>query len=309
MKFYRFILLSGIIFIAFNTAEAKKVELKYTLDAGQEFVIEHSNKQKIGQEVMGQNQVMENTVVTEYTYKVIQIENDGSYLMEQNIVAVKVQMDSDFMNLKYNSRKDDTVPAGLEYLANTLNVPIRFLMSNSGEILEVVDAENYIKNIQDALANVEGMMQQMSSGMASQTASIEGIKLQIANLFFKYPGGKVKVGDTWEDVSQSRQMVSFTNKLENTLVEASKESATIKQDVNIEMMEMEDPMEMEGMDINYELNGRKEAAYTIDIATGLVSKVKGVTDISGVISIDSPQLPSPMNMPMTLKLTEEIKML
>ena len=75
------------------------------------------------------------------------------------------------------------------------------------------------------------------------------------------------------------------------------------------MMELEDPIEMEGMEINYEVSGRKEAAYTIDLTTGLVSTVQGVTDISGVLSIDSPQLPSPMNMPMTLKLTEEIKKL
>ena len=125
----------------------------------------------------------------------------------------------------------------------------------------------------------------------------------------KYPGGKVKVGNTWDDISETRQMVSFTNKIQNTLVEAGKETATIKQDVNVEMMELEDPIEMEGMEINYELSGRKEAAYTIDLTTGLVSTVQGVTDISGVLSIDSPQLPSPMNMPMTLKLTEEIKKL
>lgn len=307
MKVYRVILLSILAAVAFNTANAKKVKLRYNLIAGQEFVIEHSNKQEIGQEVMGQNQVMENTILTEYSFRVLEVKGDGSYILEQKISAAEMQMENDFININYNSREDETVPEGLEYLANTIDVPISFLMSNTGEILEVVDAQDYLKTIEEALAGVEGMMQQLGSGMASQTASIQGIKLQISTLFLKYPAEKIKVGHTWEDVTESRQMVAFTNKLQNTLVEANKETATIKQDVNIEMMELEEALEMEGMEINYELNGRKEAAYTVDLATGLISKVQGVTDISGVVSIDSPQLPSPMNMPMTLKTTEELK--
>jgi len=149
----------------------------------------------------------------------------------------------------------------------------------------------------------------MISAMTAQTASEEGIKKQISGLFFKYPEGKIKVGKTWsEESSDNVQMISFKNKIDNLLVSADKKNATIKQSVNIEQMEMEG-MEMEGMTMNYELSGRKEGGLNVDISNGMITSIDAVTDISGVISIESPQLPTPMSIPMSIKTTESLKMM
>jgi hypothetical protein len=65
-------------------------------------------------------------------------------------------------------------------------------------------------------------------------------------------------------------------------------------------------MEMQGMNLTYELAGAKEGTMNLDPATGLIKNVDATTSISGNISIDSPQLPSPMSIPMTIRSVEKV---
>ena len=225
--------------------------------------------------------------------------------MEEQVVGVKMVMENDFANINYDSESGDDPPPGMEIMTNTLNIPFTFVLSPNGEVVEMIDTEKYLGVIKELLSGLEGPEMQMLSGLVSQSGSVEGLKAQAGVLFFKYPKEKIKVGGTWEDESETTQMVKFTNSIVNTLVEADKEKATIKQVVDIKMQDM-DGMEVQGMTMTYELSGKKQGGSEVDVLTGLILKVDAVTDISGVISIESPQLASPMSMPMSIKTTETI---
>jgi hypothetical protein len=60
------------------------------------------------------------------------------------------------------------------------------------------------------------------------------------------------------------------------------------------------------MTINYELMGASDGTIMLESATGLIRTSESVSTISGTISVDSPQLPSPMSIPMTIKSTEKV---
>jgi hypothetical protein len=301
------VLLSAII--ANNSAEAKKVRLEYKLEPGKDYTYLVSMKQEIAQEVMGQSQITTTRFETKYILNVTERTDDGNFLIEEKVVSMKMGIESPFVNLDYDSESGEEPPADLAAFTRTINIPVKFLLTPQGVIKEVTDAKEYLQIMEDALANVDGPMQQMVSAMASQTASEEGLKKQISGIFFKFPDGKIKVGSPWtEETSDNLQMIRFKNNIENLLVSADKEKAVIKQSVDIQQMDM-DGMEMEGMTMNYEMSGRKEGGIEVDISYGMVRTADSVTDITGVISIESPQLPTPMSIPMSIKMTESLKKL
>ena len=300
-------ILSILVIAVLSTAavQAKKVELKYNLSVGQEMVISHSLKQEISQEVMGQSQVMENLMETKYNFKVLEVKTDGNFLIEQKVIAMKMVMENEYVNINYDTESGDEAPAGMEYYTKIINIPFSFIMSPQGEVIEMVGTEKYIETILETMGAGNEPQQQMLSGLASQSTSDEGLKGQLGAIFFKYPAGKTKVKSSWTDESESTQMVKFKNSIENTLAKVTNETATIKQDVTIKQLAM-DAMEVQGMTMNYELSGKKQGGYDVDFNTGLLLKADVVTEISGAISIESPQLPNPMSIPMTIKMTEAL---
>ncbi len=309
MKLLRLLLMLVMIIATSASVQAKKVLLKYKLEPGMEITLLHSLNQEVVQEVMGQSQVIEFINTTRYLFKILEKTNEGYYLIELQADGMKMKMENDFMNIDYDSDRDEEPPADLKSMAAGLHIPVKFLLNTKGEIVEVTEAEQYLSVMAKALEGVEGPMKQMMAGVATQSTSIEGLKNLFGRLFFNYPEGKVKIGDSWIHESESMQMVKFKNIIENTLVEANKKEATIKQTVRIEQLEMGDGMEMQGMSMKFELSGTKDAGYQLDVETGLIIKLDAVTNISGIISIESPQLPSPMSIPMTIKMTESLEQL
>ena len=307
MKHFRILLIITALLSVGINVQAKKYVLKYNLEAGNKFSFEHTLKQDITQDVMGQSQVITNTTTMKYLFEVIELDGDGNFLIGVHIGAIKFKMDNDFINMDYDSERDEEAPDGLESLAAILKVPIKILLSSEGEIMEMRDTEKYLEMVNKAMGGEENMATQMVSGATSQMTSEEGLKNQMGSFFFKYPDKKLKIGESWMNESESMQMVEFKAITENTLVEANEEKAVIKQAVKFEQMELAEGMEMEGMTMNYDLSGRREAGNQLDINTGLISNVDAITEISGVISIESPQLPTPMSIPMTIKITETIE--
>ena len=255
---------------------------------------------------MGQSQAIENHHATRYSIKILEKTSEGNFLIELLIDAIKMKMDNEVMNIDYDSDKNEEPPSGSESISAGLNIPIKFLLSPTGEVVEITDAEQYLSVMTKALETVEGPLQQMMSGLASQTTSVEGLKLMLGGIFFNYPEGKVKLGSSWTTESEATRMVKMKNVMENTLVEADKEQATIKQTTIIEQLEISDGIEMEGMTMRFELSGSKDAGYQIGLKNGLIEKVDAVTNMSGIISLESPQLPSPISVPMTIKITESM---
>ena len=307
MKELRILFVLGLILVSSSAIQAKKYQLTYKLKVDTEFTLLHTMEQEIIQEVMGQSQVINNTLSTRYLFKVLEVGADGNYLIEEQVDGMKMKVENDFLNLEYDSDKDSEPPAEIKSMANIFHVPIKFVLSPKGEILEVRDAEEYLSLMNETTGGDGNPMTQMVTGLVSQMKDLNGIKSSLGGIFFNYPEGKIKVGASWGGETKSQQMVKFKNVTENTLVEADKEEVVIKQTAKIEQMDSSDGMEMEGMTINFELSGRREAGHQLALASGLLNKVDALTEISGIVSIESPQLPTPMSIPMTINMKETIE--
>ena len=120
---------------------------------------------------------------------------------------------------------------------------------------------------------------------------------------------KIKIGKSWETITHSKQLISFKNLNVQTVTEVTDQSITLVTQVKIEQGEEGASMEVQGMEMQYELSGGKDGSYDLDPVNGLTVKAESKSSISGMISVDSPQLPAPMTIPMTVTSIEKITLM
>ncbi len=285
--------------------QAKKVKLCYSLEKGSEVSFELRSTQEIAQEVMGQSRSNGTSQVMVVKFKVLDLTPKGNYLISRSITKAKIIVNSPMGDLEFNTDKiEDNNPLAkpLNWLIDTA---LEFVMSSSGEILEIKNVEKIINEFENVFS-VEGPESQMTMALAPLYNSENGIKQSLRSYLIKYPAKKVKIGDPWESVSETHFMVGFKNTANTMVSKAESGLATLTQGVGIEQLEGGDKMEMQGMEMEYELSGDKQGVFEVDLKTGLTVKGDANITIKGNLSIDSPQLPAPMSIPMTIKRTEAI---
>lgn len=305
MKNLKLILIVFIAGAVSLTLEAKKIDLKYNLEKGSELLFEFSTIQVIGQEVMGQIQETNSDLIQTIKFHVKDINSEGNYVIEKTIVKYKIISGSAMGDMEFNSETAEDDNPMLESLKWVLE-PVTFVMNQKGEVLEVYELDAKLDRFKEMTEN-PGPEFQLIASMAPQFSSAEGIKNSVSTMLLSFPEGKIKIGKPWESSSSTQQMVNFINTSTTQVNELNGDSAVLTQDVRIAVGDDDNTMEMQGMEMEYELEGEKKATFTIDMNTGLVETSEGITQISGVISIDSPQLPAPMSIPMTIKTTEKVK--
>ena len=306
MKTTRILLVMVLILSAALQAEAKNVKLKYKLKAGDQFKYEISMSQEIGQEVMGQAQnSIVNTAAT-YGFKVTEVNPAGDFLMNVAMVAFSMSSTSQMGDMKYNSATDTVVPDFAKSMSVSLNEYYSFTLSPLGKITEVKAPEGIVEKVNKAIESLGNAQMQMGSALVGKAASADGFLKKLEGLIMPFPEGGAESKMPWEQQSKINQMISFIVKAKYELINSSKESNEIKVMAQISQDPDSPPMEMEGMNINYELLGAKEGTLFLDPVTGLIISAETIISISGTISIDSPQFPSPMSIPMTVRSTEKI---
>jgi len=286
-------------------AEAKKVTLKYQLKAGEEFSLVMAVSQETTQDLMGQTQTQAVSTTLTYHFKVLEQLANGSFRMEGSLAEYIMDNNGMMGEMKYNSTTDKEVPEFAKSTAMQLNEKFQFTLSPIGVISDVKAPEGLSQKIKEAMGETGELAAQMSNAVAEQ-GTADGFAKSISGLFLPFPEAAVAAKKPWSQETSMEQVVSLKTVNEYSLTKASRESNEIGVKSSITMGNADSSMELQGMTMSFDLSGGKTGAYSLDPATGLIKTSEGVTTISGVVSIESSQLPAPMSIPMSVKSTEKI---
>jgi hypothetical protein len=306
MKTTRILFVMALILSVAVQAEAKKVKLQYQLKAGDQFKYEIIDSQDVAQEINGQSQ---NTAISNshaYEFKVTEVTPAGDFVMNVAMVSFAMSTTTPMGDMKYNSATDSVVPDFAKSMAVILNEVYSFTLSPLGKITNVKAPDGIVEKMNKIIENLGGAQMQMASGVASAAVTAEGFQKTLEGLIITFPTGGAETKQPWEVESKTNQMISFNVLSKYELMKSSKESNEIKVSAQISQDPASPPMEMQGMNLTFELLGAKDGTLHLDPATGLINSSESITSISGTVSVDSPQLPSPMSIPMTIRSTEKI---
>jgi hypothetical protein len=305
MKTTKVLFMIALIISMGMQAEAKKVKLQYQLKTGDKFLVEKITTQDIAQEVMGQTQSTTSNIGMTYEFNVIGSNADGGANLSVALVECSMLTNTPMGELKYNSATDSVVPDFARGLNILLNEVFTIDLSQLGKISNIKVPEGIIEKVNKLIEGMGAEAMAMGASALGDAASAEGIQRSMEGLFAQFPEGGADVKKSWETESSIRQIIALNTKTKYELVKASKEQNEIKVIGQIVQDPNSPPMEMQGMNITYELVGANEGTWKLDAVTGLVNTCEIATSISGTINIDSPQLPSQMSIPMTIQMTEK----
>jgi hypothetical protein len=286
--------------------EAKKVKLNYQLKAGDQFKYELNMSQETAQEVMGQSQSSTVTTSHAYEFKVTEVTADGSFVMNVAMISFSMSSATPAGDMKYNSAADSVVPDFAKSVAVTLNEVYTFTLSPLGKISDVKAPDGLVEKVNKIIEAMGGGQMQMASAAAGAAATAEGFQKTLEGMIIAFPAGGAQTKEPWEAESKTNQMITFKTLAKYELMSSSKETNEIKVTTQITQDPDSPPMEMQGMNLTFELLGAKAGTLLLDPITGLIKSSETTTSISGNIAIDGPQLPSPMTIPMTIRSTEKI---
>ena len=289
-----------------SQADAKKVKLQYQLKTGDRFTYELNLLQETSQEVMGQSQTSTLNSSHTYEFKVIEVTPTGDCVLNVDLASISMSAASAAGDMKYNSVTDTVVPDFAKGTAVALHELYTFTLSPLGKITDLKIPDGIVEKVNKVMEKLGGAQMQIASASAGAAVSAEGFRKTLDGLIISFPDGGAETKKPWEVESKTSQMVSFKVLAKYELMNSSKESNEIKLTAQISQDPNSPPMEMQGMNLTFELLGAKDGTLLLDPATGLLNSSQSVTSISGTIAVDSPQLPSPMSIPMTIRSTEKI---
>lgn len=306
MKTLKLTLLAVFLLIGTVQLEAKKVNLRYNFSIGQEYALEMTTSSEVDQDLMGQTQTIAFEMIYGYQFKVLDINPEGNYVVENKVVRLAMDSNSPFGDMSFDTENGEEVPANMGSMLLGWNQSYQFELTPFGEVLGV-DVPEELKKKMEELAEMGDTEGLMMAGMAGGILTEEGLVAQVQGLFIKFPDKAIKKGKSWVKEEEITNMIAFDTKSTYTLVKSNAKVHEVNMVMQYKQKEDAGAMEMEGMNMEYEMTGGQEGTYTLDAKTGLVQSSKSITSLSGVISIDSPQLPEAMTVPMSTKSTVTIE--
>lgn len=305
MKTTRILFVIAMVLAIAAPAEAKKVKLQYKLKAGDQFKYEVRTQQDNVQEIMGQTNSTTSTSQSSYGFNVKEVTASGDMvlsvaLIEYGLSAVNPGGEGE---MKFNSLTDTIVPNYAKSMVALLNEYYSFTLSPFGKISNVIAPEGIVEKVNKVVESLGDQMK-MGAQAVGATASAEGFQKTLEGLIISFPEAGAETKKPWELESETNQMVAFKVVSKFEFINSSKDANEIKMTAQVTQKPGTPPMEIQGMNMTFEMVGAKEGSLLLDPLTNLIKTGTYSTSISGTISIDGPQLPSPMSIPMT-SLTKE----
>lgn len=280
--FVRIVSLFALLLIGFAQARAaedqpkaptgQKLDLKLNLKQGAKQNLVMTADQKIGIEMGGAKQNMNNFMSFGWTQEVQAVDEKGNATVKMTYTTVKFKMEAGAMAMEYDSEKGQAPPAMLAWLGAISGAGFTFKVSPAGKVLEVTGADEMLQKM------AEKMPAAQRDQMTQQLKGQFGAKM-VENMYDYYPDHAIDNGDTWERTQKMPEPLNADAKTKYTLLDHGGGKASIKIDGTIE-----------AQGAGPKLTGKQTGSMVVDEATGLPSKADIQQDLKGEVQ----------NMPMTI---------
>jgi hypothetical protein len=305
MKNYRYLLVITLFFSWVFTSEAQKVKLQYHLQAGDVFKYEVNFIQESESEIMGQIQNMHNSGSNQFNFKVDSVLPSGDMVLRAANVSFALSIVMPTGEMKFNSATDSVIPAFARIPIMALNQYYSFNLSPSGKISNLKAPKGLAEKLESAVSQLGTLTLGMGDILGANLGP-DGFLKSMEGAFMNFPEGYTEPNIPWEDDSEINIIASQKIHYNYQLLNSGTDRNEIKVSAQITMNRDKAPVELMGMKMTYDLAGTKEGRIILDAATGLMTQSENTTLINGRISIDGPELPSSMVIPMKIRMVDKL---
>lgn len=288
---------SFFLSLFFIAAFAQKTDLQLNLEVNETYFQKSNTSMSIAQNVQGMEMDIEMNLIGELSFKVVEFK-DGVYDMEVQYNSMEMDMKMPMGGMKLKSG-DDSNPMS-KMFTNIVGVPFNLKMNQLGRIQEMSGFENlYEKMFSDFPGISPEQMAQMKE-QVSGTFGEESLRGNLEMILAIYPAQQVAPGDNWNIESELNSSINALVNTQYTYLGSDDAHHKISGEAILTSNPV--PMEMQGMSVRSEMNGKVKSDILVDKKTGWVYEAKVSQEVEGTTIMEAnPQMPDGMRIPMKMK--------
>jgi hypothetical protein len=288
--------------LAFCGSAGAAVRLELKLNKGKTYYERMLIEQKMTQEIMGQQQIINMTIGMIQKGDVLETDSQGNMRIRYTYMGTRFKQDGPMGSVDYDSAKQTTPPAGAEGFAALIGQSYSMRISPKGKVLDVNGVKEMGEAVREKLpagANPADTSSPLSSFLDEQS-----IREMTEQSMAIYPDQPVEIGASWTTKQTVKRGMPMFTESKLTLQKREGGVATIALAGTIKPDPSGPPMDVQGMKMKMDMAGTQDSTILMNEATGLVQSRKGKQDLKGQIKIGaSAEGPFDMQIPMTMATT------
>ncbi len=271
--------------------------LRYHLKVGDRFLIQQDAHQTITQESDGMAHVITNDLQGVMEFDVVK-EKEDAYQIEVVFKNLKLKVNSSLQGdlLLVDALDFEKDDAQSKMFNSLLNIPVTILMSNRGEIQEVIGGDQLVAKMIEASGTEDpNEIEYLKISLNNEFGS-EALSESYEQLTFIYPAEAQKKGDLWENEFDGKLKAKNTW----TLAGITKDSLHIQGSSKI-------TMDINDENSSMKLEGSQNSTVNANAKSGFVSKmrVEGVAEgVALVGALGAKEIPTQIKSTIIYQLIE-----
>lgn len=278
--------------------QAQKHEIVLNLEKGKEYHQNSVVKSTVSQSVMGQQMTISTTISSNLVYKVVGIGADY-YDMEVRYTKMAMEMEMPMMGaMSYSSEDPEEGDLFSLIFSQMTNVPFGVRLSRIGEVLAIENMEAVFEPIMNSEMVPPAQRDEIKAQL-SQSYGEEGLRSQLTSLLGVMPAQPVAIGESWDRNTRVINQMVMDVHTTYTLAEKTPAYFLIKGTSQIQSADKDIPLQTQGMNMYFDLNGTMVSEIRLDARTGWITRSTTSQEITGEAELEANEMmPEGMKIPM-----------
>lgn len=252
------------------TAAPDQLTLRLRLEKGRTYGAKMISAQKVTQSLMGQDQVIIQTVGFGYRLEVTAVDPAGVMTVQCTYDSCRFKQEGPLGAVEYDSANPpEWIPETAQGFAALVGLGFTVRLEPNGRTVDLAGLDTMIARMLDRM----GLSEQTDKDQIAQTLKTqygsESMKRSLGNIFIQYPEQPLGAGASW--TREVRVTEGFPMILAGTYTLTGRKGgvAALKVHATVAPNKEAPPQDLQGMKMRYELAGEQDGTMEIDEATGL----------------------------------------
>ncbi len=276
----------GIASLAWCSASAAAVRLQLKLEKGKTYYQRSVFEQRISQTVMGQEQVINQSMGTGLKLDVLDVDSQGNMRLRETFTWIASKQVGPMGVVEYDSAQQATPPAGAEAAAAILGQSYTVKVSPRGDVLDV----NGIDELREAVHKKlpPGADVSLSANAIALYMDKKNVKEMTQATLAMYPDKPIEQGESWGKKSTFAVGFGMITDAKYTLQKREGGVAVIATSAAVRSDPNGPGMEAQGMKMRFDLAGTQSGTIRMEEATGLLLLDESRQQLKGQIRLSAP---------------------
>lgn len=307
-KLLKIYLLGFILITLLNSCTKPKITLKLNLEQGKTYLMGYQTDMKMNQKIMGMSIDVKMKIDMDLLFKTIGYDKDSNYIMETTYQS---------MNYKMNAQGQD-IEFGTETIAkdSTMNKVFNAFKGKSftitfnkfGKIINVQGIDSIMTTFFNDNYYTDSTKINEIKELFGKNFGEESIINNFSSFFGYFPEKEVSIGEKWNNNTTIKTMFALNIDNEYQLIDNKNDLYNIGIQSNIKTDSKNSTMEVQGMQMKFEMKGTQTGYIKLDQKTGWIKESEIKQKIAGDARMSKSEIPGGGNfsIPYTVESTTKI---